>query len=52
VDPQVARRLSLATLDACFDDARHLTHVDEVIARLDALAPAGARVPAGAGAGR
>jgi adenylosuccinate lyase len=33
----VARSLSLADLDACFDDARHLAHVPEVIGRLDAL---------------
>jgi adenylosuccinate lyase len=36
-EPVVARSLSLADLDACFDDERHLTHVPEVIARLDAL---------------
>ena len=30
----------VAAGDACFDDARHLAHVDAVIARLDALAPA------------
>jgi len=40
VEPAAASRLSLADLDACFDDARHLAHVGEVIARLDALAPA------------
>ncbi|HJW21259.1 MAG TPA: adenylosuccinate lyase [Candidatus Limnocylindrales bacterium] len=40
VDAVVARRLSLAELDACFDDARHLGHVAEVIARLDALVEA------------
>src|SRR4029078_11750114 len=39
VEPVVARKLSLADLDACFDDARHLSHVPEVIARLDALIP-------------
>jgi adenylosuccinate lyase len=39
VEPAVARSLSLTDLDACFDDARHLTHVAEVIARLDALVP-------------
>jgi adenylosuccinate lyase len=39
VEPVIARSLSLADLDACFDDARHLTHVPEVIARLDALIP-------------
>jgi len=64
VDPVVAQRLSLTDLDACFDDARFLRHVPEVIARLDAIDPArreggavegGARVgpdgvpPAGAG---
>jgi adenylosuccinate lyase len=38
VDPVVAQRLSLAQLDACFDDAAFLGHVPEVIARLDALA--------------
>jgi adenylosuccinate lyase len=39
VDPAVARSLSLADLDACFDEARHLAHVPAVIARLDALVP-------------
>ena len=48
LEPVVARSLSLADLDACFDDARHLGHVAEVIARLDALVPA---KPAGARAG-
>ena len=38
VDPAVAQRLSLAQLDACFDDAAFLRHVPEVIARLDGLA--------------
>ena len=37
VDPAVAQRLSLAQLDACFDDAAFLRHVPEVIARLDGL---------------
>jgi adenylosuccinate lyase len=37
VDPAVAQRLSLARLDACFDDALFLQHVPEVIARLDRL---------------
>jgi len=37
VDPAVAGRLSLAGLDACFDDAAFLRHVPEVIARLDGL---------------
>ncbi len=36
-DPAVAERLSLADLDACFDDAAVLRHTPEVIARLDAL---------------
>ena len=40
VEPAAASHLSLADLDACFDDARHLAHVDAVIARLDALEPA------------
>jgi adenylosuccinate lyase len=39
LEPVVARSLSLAELDACFDDARYLTHVPAVIARLDALIP-------------
>ena len=38
VDPAVAQRLSLARLDACFDEAAFLRHVPEVIARLDGLA--------------
>ncbi len=42
VESVVAGTLSLADLDACFDDARHLGHVPEVIARLDALVPAAA----------
>jgi adenylosuccinate lyase len=37
LEPAVAGSLSLADLDACFDDARFLTHVPAVIARLDAL---------------
>jgi adenylosuccinate lyase len=40
VDPTVAQKLSLADLDACFDDASFLRHVPAVIARLDTLAPA------------
>jgi adenylosuccinate lyase len=36
-DPAVAERLSLADLDACFDDAAVLRHAPEVIARLDSL---------------
>ena len=37
VEPGVAQRMSLARLDACFDDSTFLRHVPEVIARLDAL---------------
>ena len=37
LDPEVARRLSLAELDATFDDAAFLRHVPTVIARLDGL---------------
>jgi len=37
LDPEVARRLSLAELDATFDDAAFLRHVPTVIARLDSL---------------
>jgi adenylosuccinate lyase len=39
-DPVVAGRLTLARLDACFDDAGFLRHVPAVIARLDAIDPA------------
>jgi adenylosuccinate lyase len=39
VDPVVARALSLTDLDACFDDARFLSHVPAVIGRLDVLIP-------------
>jgi adenylosuccinate lyase len=39
-DPAVAQKLSLADLDACFDESVFLRHVHEVIARLDRLAPA------------
>ncbi len=42
VDSQVAAAIPLADLDGLFDDARHLVHVPAVIARLDALDPAGA----------
>jgi adenylosuccinate lyase len=43
-DAQVAGHLSLAELDACFDDAAYLRHVPSVIARLDRLeAPDAAR---------
>jgi adenylosuccinate lyase len=37
LDPEVARRLSLAELDSAFDDAAFLRHVPTVIARLDSL---------------
>ncbi|HEX5824504.1 MAG TPA: adenylosuccinate lyase [Candidatus Limnocylindrales bacterium] len=37
VDGEVARRLSLTELDACFDDTAFLRHVPAVIARLDSL---------------
>jgi adenylosuccinate lyase len=37
VDAEVAKRLSLAQLDACFDDHAFLRHVPAVIARLDSL---------------
>ncbi|MBA3875633.1 MAG: adenylosuccinate lyase [Anaerolinea sp.] len=45
VEPGLASRLSLADLDACFDDARHLVHVPEVMARLDRLAAGSAATP-------
>jgi adenylosuccinate lyase len=44
-DPEVADRLTLARLDACFDDAAFLRHVPAVIARLDAIDPARRAVP-------
>ena len=50
VESVVAGTLSLADLDACFDDARHLGHVPTVIARLDALDALDALVPASASA--
>jgi adenylosuccinate lyase len=40
VDSVVARKLTLAQLDECFDDRRHLGHVPTVIARLDTLVAA------------
>jgi adenylosuccinate lyase len=44
LDSVVAAKITLADLDAAFDDRRHLTHVPEVIARLDVLeAPVHAR---------
>ncbi len=39
MDAGVASHLSLAQLDACFDDAAFLRHVPAIIARLDALEP-------------
>jgi adenylosuccinate lyase len=38
-DPEVTNVLSADALDRCFDDRAWLTHVDQVIARLDRLAP-------------
>jgi adenylosuccinate lyase len=38
VDPVVARKLPLADLDGCFDEATFLRNVHHVIARLDTLA--------------
>ncbi|HLX33992.1 MAG TPA: adenylosuccinate lyase, partial [Candidatus Limnocylindrales bacterium] len=38
-DPVIARKLTLAELDACFDDRRFLGHAPTAIARLDALVP-------------
>jgi adenylosuccinate lyase len=37
LEPAVARALSLAELDACFDDTRYLVHVPAVLSRLDGL---------------
>jgi adenylosuccinate lyase len=45
-DSTVAGRLTLARLDACFDDAGFLAHVPAVIARLDAIDPARRAAPA------
>jgi adenylosuccinate lyase len=39
IEPTVARKLSLADLEACFDDARYLERVPAVMARLEALVP-------------
>jgi adenylosuccinate lyase len=44
-DPGVAGRITLARLDACFDDAGFLRHVPEVIARLAAIDPARRAAP-------
>jgi adenylosuccinate lyase len=41
IDPTVAKRLSLAQLDACFDDRAFLRHVPAVMDRLDALVAPG-----------
>jgi adenylosuccinate lyase len=41
VEPAVASRLTLADLDACFDDTLHLRHAAAIVARLDALEPEG-----------
>jgi adenylosuccinate lyase len=38
-DPQITAVLSTETLDRCFDDRAWLTHVDQVIGRLDRLVP-------------
>jgi adenylosuccinate lyase len=40
VDPAVAAKLSLAQLDACFDESAFLQHVPTVIRRLDGLSDA------------
>jgi adenylosuccinate lyase len=40
VDAGAAQRLSLAQLDACFDDARFLVHAPALIERLDRLSAA------------
>jgi adenylosuccinate lyase len=48
VDKTVAQKLSLADLDACFDERVFLRHVHEVIARLDTLAPTSPATLAGA----
>ena len=48
--PPWPRRLPLADLDACFDDAAVLRHVPEIIARLDALERGGRRPQGGSDA--
>jgi adenylosuccinate lyase len=45
VDSAVAAKLSLEELDGLFDDARHLSHVPAIIARLEALVPPEAAAP-------
>jgi len=48
LEPVIARSLTLAELDACFDDRRYLGHVPAIIARLDALEkPASAKAKLG-----
>ncbi len=37
VDPMVAQRLSLARLDACFDNSTFLRHVPDIMIRLNSL---------------
>jgi adenylosuccinate lyase len=37
VDPTVAQRVPLARLDTCFNDGAFLTHMPEIMARLDRL---------------
>jgi adenylosuccinate lyase len=44
----VARSISLADLDACFDDSLHLAHVPAVISRLDGLLDGAGKVTADA----
>ena len=46
LDPVVAQRLSLADLDACFDEATFLRNVHTVIARLDGIAATSPWTPA------
>ena len=45
LDPAVAQRLSLADLDACFDERTFLRNVHTVIARLDTIAPTARTAP-------
>jgi adenylosuccinate lyase len=45
LDPVVAQRLSLADLDACFDERTFLRNVHTVIARLDTIAPSSSLPP-------
>jgi adenylosuccinate lyase len=52
LDPAVAQRLSLADLDACFDESAFLRNVATVIARLDRLAPTAQRSAAAVHADR